>query len=1235
MSHDTVDPQLLRRLWEEGRFGEGVALLDGVDLDAEVAPIFLHYAGLCLAGVGQERLAIDLLKRAASGGYNRFYSAYHLAHCELRSGNPAHAAYYFTVSLISDPAREDVLPSLENLVGDLYLSPLRAAQAGTASPAAAGEAFATGVAMEEGGQATAAVYYFTAALALDPEHSEARDRLLRLAPDISLEVLTGIDMGWRAAESGDRPSEPAQRVPAQRKTAQREMARVDAQFLRQLWEGGKFAEGAALLDGIDLNADLAPDFLHYAGLCLAGVGQEHTAIDLLKRAAAGGYSRFYSAYHLAHCEMRSGNTAHAAYYFTVSLISDPARADVLPSLENLAPGLDLAPLRAAQAGTASADMAREVFAIGLERQGAGKSEAAVYYFTTALALDPEHSEARARLLQLAPDISIEMLTQTDLAALAAGLRSSLVEPVVDPADLERRLSMVEYYHGQLRHERSIIAPIESLFRSALAIPGVGLDPLCRLYDIIYFLYWQTSSDTEDMRRFGDRVVKPFAASIRNGIGDAELPPVARRRLGREPLRLGYLSESANRGPGNAVGPVIHHLLGGLSRHFPDKYRLVLYAWRGDDDDFLKSLEGSDIIIRRFEAETTSERIAAVANAIAADKIDILLTDVNAALPTVLFERRVAPVQIFCQFGLPFWPLANIDGIFRVDGYDPGIDGFDPAKCFTMGLGPWDMAALAPAADRTQLAAERARFPQDKRLIGTYGRLTKITPGFLAVVGDILARLPQVTVILGGTGDGGRIRDFVAANGLSGRLIVVDRFVDGHLWGHMLDVFLDTSPQEGGVACREMMAKTRPVVSLRSSWTEHDRVAMLIADDPKSYVEIVSRLIEDPGFCEAASVATRDFVASGTREQGYAVAIDHAVSTVISRVRKESRLGAIGGKFVDLDRLVYASVFDELRRSSPSRIAKVDLGPNSKPVEVASVDRIIYFPRAFLQVWRDRIVPHEANPDRGALAHLQDHLRVSGAARLAAGAADRLPEITEDVCILANFFSYTFFHFFEELYKVVILEKFGFRGKYVLSNARSDYFPSFPTEFLELLGIGSERIIYCSVPTVFCSAYLTTRMTPEDMLVYPDVFFALREALTAAEPTKGPGRGSRLWIERRGTRVLVNAQQVHEVLDRYGFTAVDMAELSAGEQIAAAKHAEVFGGPHGAGLIHSMFLKERSAVIECFSPDYLNPCLLEICRNLRHRYYQIVQVNTPWQLYPHGINVEIDCNHLELILQGLD
>lgn len=64
------------------------------------------------------------------------------------------------------------------------------------------------------------------------------------------------------------------------------------------------------------------------------------------------------------------------------------------------------------------------------------------------------------------------------------------------------------------------------------------------------------------------------------------------------------------------------------------------------------------------------------------------------------------------------------------------------------------------------------------------------------------------------------------------------------------------------------------------------------------------------------------------------------------------------------------------------------------------------------------------------------------------------------------------------------------------------------------------------------------------------------------------------------------------------------------------------------------MRPGSRVIECFSPLYLNVTYTEIYRILRHHYSQITPTNTPAFPYPHGGDVEVDIQQLELALQDL-
>ena len=332
-------------------------------------------------------------------------------------------------------------------------------------------------------------------------------------------------------------------------------------------------------------------------------------------------------------------------------------------------------------------------------------------------------------------------------------------------------------------------------------------------------------------------------------------------------------------------------------------------------------------------------------------------------------------------------------------------------------------------------------------------------------------------------------------------------------------------------------------------------------------------------------------------------------------------------------LVCASVLDQLRAESPSRISRVDFDGGGKPVEVAAAEEVLYVPALHLQVWHDRIVPSEANSDDDAFPELQGASRAGEV--MAHALFANVQQCDEDVCVLSNLYSHNFYHFIEELYKVVILEHSGFIGNYVFStfpSRISQELPKFSIEFLDLVGIKRDRILHLGRPTVLRSAWFTTRISHADTLAYPDVFFALRQALLGA--IDGPGLGPRLWLERRQDRILVNAPEVHERLSRHGFTIVDMAELPVARQIAAAREADVLGGPHGAAMVHCMFQKVRSTVIECFSPEYLNPSVLEISRILEHLYIQLVQTAGPGFEYPYGGNVEINMTHLKLVLEKL-
>ena len=242
------------------------------------------------------------------------------------------------------------------------------------------------------------------------------------------------------------------------------------------------------------------------------------------------------------------------------------------------------------------------------------------------------------------------------------------------------------------------------------------------------------------------------------------------------------------------------------------------------------------------------------------------------------------------------------------------------------------------------------------------------------------------------------------------------------------------------------------------------------------------------------------------------------------------------------------------------------------------------------------------------------------------------EVNESVCILSNFYSANFTHCIEEFFKVIVLERWGYDGRYIFSSM-----PPFAKEFFELLNIPLRRVdTTIDRPTVFRHCYYTTASDFMTVATMPGAFLELRDALLSATGDVPSPLGRRLWVDRganaAGDRGVVNPEQIHPILNRYGFDRVDMASYPLRTQLAIAQNAAMIAGPHGSAFAHCMFMRPRSAVVECFSPLFLNGCSFDSCRVLNHLYMMIADWHSDYEPYAFGRRVNIKPAQLELALQ---
>lgn len=237
------------------------------------------------------------------------------------------------------------------------------------------------------------------------------------------------------------------------------------------------------------------------------------------------------------------------------------------------------------------------------------------------------------------------------------------------------------------------------------------------------------------------------------------------------------------------------------------------------------------------------------------------------------------------------------------------------------------------------------------------------------------------------------------------------------------------------------------------------------------------------------------------------------------------------------------------------------------------------------------------------------------------------------CLLCGIWDYQFWHWMMDyIPKAVIAEAAGFTGKYLVPRISG-----FVEESLDMLGISQARLVEYDGTLARISSLLVVEAIEgfKDLPYYPALVHELRNRLLASSTRKPGGNApERLYVARKipeRPRKVTNEVELMKLLKRFGFHKVYMEELPLREQIGLASSARAMVGPHGAGMVHALFMPERSLVIEFFSPYYVLTSQVSTLALFGHRYYSIVGSNGPLWPYKAGMDVEVDITLSEATL----
>lgn len=503
-------------------------------------------------------------------------------------------------------------------------------------------------------------------------------------------------------------------------------------------------------------------------------------------------------------------------------------------------------------------------------------------------------------------------------AQAEHLKALLLTPPRDVIDVDTfRAALAHgfayYYRKWDPRGRDLLEAADHAVCAWSAVPRPDLNLLCEIVDFLYFTGWCFDESSTIQSR---QLVEPLRAATAGFAKTATARKLRRPRL-EGPYRIAWIAMFAQ--SNDAMTVALRHVAPALRRGGHD---LHVYAWRFIDDAvrvFLTELGVSCHDLRRGSAEET---ILATEARGEADQPDIVISDMNNAVPTALFSRQLAPVQLFLQAGMPAWPVANLHGVFNSFGFDPAVAGWGDARMLHFNP-PWDLSSLNPPVDEATVAAERERLPKGVKLIGSYGRFAKITRPYLEAAEQILQACPEAVLVLGGTGNDGLIKSFMASSPVGDRIHVEGRFVPGHAWGHLLHVMLDTWPVTGGESCREVIAKGRPVVTHHSAEMpaiDLQRDAPLVNTDWRGYVRCAVNLIENRTEHAAACARASAFASKMSEPTEFERVLNAEIADTVRWVFETSKIS----EPTELERVLDAEITDNVRRVFENRKPRIDV-----------------------------------------------------------------------------------------------------------------------------------------------------------------------------------------------------------------------------------------------------------------------------------------------------------------------
>lgn len=227
-----------------------------------------------------------------------------------------------------------------------------------------------------------------------------------------------------------------------------------------------------------------------------------------------------------------------------------------------------------------------------------------------------------------------------------------------------------------------------------------------------------------------------------------------------------------------------------------------------------------------------------------DGVDIMVHGASYDINDFLVTTRTAPKQIY-------WSHGNFE--YDVYGIDKKISHILGSLKFKMDKNghiysgfaiPMDLKFYNQPVHEQIIKNERSKYPEDVFILGTIGRLVKVDSNeYLEAVAQILKKTPNTIYIAAGGGNFDSIKNKLDKLGIMDR-VYMPGHVDAHLYGNIIDFWLDTFPLHGGEAVSEFAYKQKCIINYYQPNKNRESIS---DEDYIKYQSMVSKFNHNPMF----------------------------------------------------------------------------------------------------------------------------------------------------------------------------------------------------------------------------------------------------------------------------------------------------------------------------------------------------------------------------------------------------